>query len=305
MRRRVELPGSRILTIRSIRPSDRAGLVALYGSLSEGDRYMRFFTGHGPPKSLAEEMTHIEERGGVGLVAQIEGPGTATRLVGEATMGMLANGNGELGITVDHDVRGWLGPYLLDALLEAAAERGVPNLEAHVLAVNRQMMSVLRHRGLVHVDHGDPAVAHVSISTRGRVPGWPPLREKPRVLVEVQGGHWRAEEAVKEAGFEVLSCPGPLGGWERCPALRGEKCPLAEAADLVVDAVSGDQGAELLEAHRSVHPTVPVCVVTQDGPDGGDPSVGRIPRTSDEPVVVGIIQRVARAHGLLPRGGKR
>lgn len=304
MLRRVELPGSRILTIRFIQPGDRKGLVSLYGSLSENDRYARFFTGHGPPKSLAEEMTHIEERGGVGLVAELAGPGTAARIVGEATVGMLENGNGELGITVDHDLRGWLGPYLLDALLEAAAARGIPNIEAHVLVMNRQMMSVLRHRGLVHVDHGDPAIAHVAISTRDKVPGWPPQRDKPRVLVEVQGGQWRAERAVKEAGFEVLSCPGPLGGWERCPALRGERCPLVDGADLVIDAVPGEQGADLLEAHGSVHPTVPVCIVTPDGSDGDDRSVGRISRTADEPVIVGIIQRVAR--GLTDhRSGKR
>lgn len=305
MHRSVELPLSRVLTIRAIRPSDRPGLVSLYRSLSENDRYLRFFTGHGPPKSFVEQMTRIEQRGGFGLVAVIEGPEAAPQLVGEASYGMLPNGNGELGITVAHDARGWLGPYLLDALTEEAAARGIPNLEAQVMVTNHQMLSVLRHRGLVHVDYADPAIAHVAIATRGKMPSWPPVHQQPRVLVEVPGGHWRAENAVREAGFEVLTCPGPQGGWDCCPALRGETCPLFEGADLVVDAVPGEQGAALLEAHRSARPSVPVCIVVPDAVDEGDSTVERIPRSSGEPIVVEILQRLAREHGLTPQPAKR
>lgn len=49
------------------------------------------------------------------------------RIVGEAEYILLPGGDGELAITVAPDWRGWLGPYLLDTLLEVAASRGVAN----------------------------------------------------------------------------------------------------------------------------------------------------------------------------------
>lgn len=52
------------------------------------------------------------------------------RIVGEASYELLPNGAGELAITVAADQRGWIGPYLLDAMVEAAAAGGVPNVEA-------------------------------------------------------------------------------------------------------------------------------------------------------------------------------
>jgi hypothetical protein len=91
-------------------------------------------------------MTNVTERGGFGLIAMMEGPDNTSRIVGEATYELLPDGDGELGITVAEDARGWLGPYLLDALVEAAAARGVPNLEADVLVANRRMLTMLRAR---------------------------------------------------------------------------------------------------------------------------------------------------------------
>lgn len=45
----------------------------------------------------------------------------------------------KFGLAVDADWRGWLGSYLLDSLLRAAAERGVPNLDADILLDNLPM----------------------------------------------------------------------------------------------------------------------------------------------------------------------
>ncbi|HTT87335.1 MAG TPA: GNAT family N-acetyltransferase, partial [Acidimicrobiales bacterium] len=205
-RRRVELPGSRTLSIRSVRGSDVAGLVALYAGLREEDLYCRFFSGHTPPESLVERTTRIEERGGFGLVAVIDGPNGTSHIVGEASCEMLPNGDGELGITVAADTRGWLGPYLLDALVEQAASRGVPNLEADVLVINRRMLSLLRSRGFAVIDHFDqPAIVRVAIGTTGRMPSWPGTHDRPRLLLEVPGGRWHAEQAARAAGFQVLA----------------------------------------------------------------------------------------------------
>jgi hypothetical protein len=55
---------------------------------------------------------------------------------------------------------------------------------------------------------------------------------------------------------------------QRCPALAGEPCPLAEGADAIVMAFpSGDpRGEALLHAHEQLHGGVPVVVElpTQD-----------------------------------------
>jgi acetyltransferase len=170
--RRVTLPGARTLSIRPVRPSDTAGLVALYAGLKDDDTYLRFFSGHAPPKDFVEKMTHVAERRGFGLVTVMEGENGTSQIVGEATYDLLPNGDAELGITVAETARGWLGPYLLDALVTEAAARGVPNLEADVLVGNRRMLTMLRARGFAVMDR-DPAIVRVAIGTTQHVPTWP------------------------------------------------------------------------------------------------------------------------------------
>lgn len=301
----VPLPAARVLTIRPMRGSDADGLIALYASLDMDDQYRRFFSGHPPPESFVKKMTKVSERGGFGLIAVIEGPDTTSRIVGEATYELLPDGDGELGITVAEDARGWLGPYLLDALVEAAAARGVPNLEADVLVTNRRMLTMLRARGYAIVEHDEqPAVVRVAIGTAQRMPTWPGTHEHPRLLVELPGGRWHAEEAARAAGFQVLACPGPLLGWSHCPALHGEPCPLAAGADVIVDAVPDEAGRSLLAAHRSIHPSVPICVELRPGETDPDPAVTKISRGTNDSVVIGILQRLAK-DGAIGGGTRR
>jgi RimJ/RimL family protein N-acetyltransferase len=285
-----------------MRGSDAEGLIALYAGLNTDDQYRRFFSGHPPPESFVRKMTNATERGGFGLIAVIEGPDGTSRIVGEATYELLPDGDGELGITVAEDARGWLGPYLLDALVEAAAARGVPNLEADVLVANRRMLTMLRARGYAVVDHDQqPAVVRVAIGTTQRMPTWPGTHERPRLLVEVPGGRWHAEGAARAAGFQVLACPGPLLGWSHCPALHGEPCPLAAGADLIVDAVPHETGRSLLDAHRRVHPSVPICVELPSGESDLDATASEIPRGTSDTVVIGILERLAKK---APAGGE-
>ncbi len=291
--RRIMLPGARTLSIRPITPSDAEGLVALYMGLNEEDVYRRFFSGRPPPESFVEKMTHVAERGGFGLIADMEDAGGTSRIVGEATYDLLGNGDAELGITVAEPARGWLGPYLLDVLVEQAAARDVPNLEADVLVTNRRMIAMLRARGFAVVEH-DPAIVRIAIGTTRRIPSWPGTHDRPRLLVEVPGGRWHADDAAREAGFQVLACPGPQLGWSHCPALRGEPCPLAAGADVIVDAVPHESGRSLLEAHRRVHPSVPICVELPAGESDLDATVSKIPRGTSNAVVMGILERVAK-----------
>lgn len=301
--RTVPLPRGRMITIRPMQSDDGPGLVALYADLSEEDLYRRFFAARPPPEALVMDMAAIAQRGGGGLVATIDDvTGDAApsdegrpraRIVAEATYAPLANGNAEVGITVARRARGWLGPYLLDALLEDAASHGVPNLQADVLMVNGQMLAMLRSRGYAVIGFDDqPAIVRAAVGTVGKAPSWPGAHDARRVLVEVPGGRWHGDDAIRHAGFEVMSCPSPPGGWAACPARRGEPCPLAAGADVIIDAVPGEAGRSLLEAHRRTHPCVPLCAeLRQEDLDPG-PLAERIPPGAPAAVVEAILDRV-------------
>jgi hypothetical protein len=208
---------------------------------------------------------------------------------------MLPDGGAEIGITVAPRSRGWLGPYLLDALVDVARHRGVTNLQADVLVENRRMLRMMRARGYATMDHSErPSIVRVVIGTERRTPPWPGTHQGARVLVEAPGGRWHGEGAARAAGFEVLVCPGPLVH-TRCPALAGEPCPLASHADLVVDAVSPNTpaGRALLDAHGRLHPGVPICV---DFPPSATTTEGRpeFAPDADDTAVVALLQRLTR-----------
>ncbi|HEX2562285.1 MAG TPA: GNAT family N-acetyltransferase [Acidimicrobiales bacterium] len=238
-RRRVPLPGGGVLTVRPVATTDVDGLVALYDGLSDDDRYRRFFSGFRPPRSFFERLVNVGERGGFGLVATMGAGGDVAggaRIVGEASYELLPNGDGELAITVAADQRGWLGPYLLDALVEVAAARGVRNLEADVLVTNGRMLALLRSRGYATMGSNDWTTLRLVVGTAGRTPVWPAGHgatghsDRPRVLVEVPGGRWHAGAEADEAGLRVIACSGPRGARPRCPVLAGRPCPLAANA---------------------------------------------------------------------------
>lgn len=229
----VELPDGRRIVVRHAGPDDAADLLALYGRLSNDDRWLRFFTVAAPSPSFVESWLSIAERGGLVLVAWAQGPGDERTLVAEAGYSLMADGDGELGITVDPAWRGWLGPWLLWVLLGEAAARGVLNLQAEVLLTNRRMLALMRHHHPAVVDRTQPDEVRLAISTTGGRPGWPAKHDQPRVLVEVGSGRWAGEAAVRAAGFDVRTCSGPHADGD-CPVLQGGRCPLAADADAVV-----------------------------------------------------------------------
>jgi acetate---CoA ligase (ADP-forming) len=143
----LSLADGRILTVRTVTRADADGLDALFRGLSEDDRYFRFFSLSPPPRKSLEQMTRAAEEGGYRLVAVLSG--SEDRLVAEAGYALLPDGNGDFALTVAAGWRGWLGPYLLDAIVAAAAARGVPNLEADILISNARMLALVSHRGYV------------------------------------------------------------------------------------------------------------------------------------------------------------
>jgi len=258
--RTIELGAHGHLVVRPARPDDLDALMALYDGLSPEDRHRRFFCAYRPPASWFRSQLEAGAAKGRRLVVE-HVTDRGRRLVAEAGYVRLDNGNGDLAMVVDESWRGWLGPYLLDELVAVAAEEGVPNLEADVLTTNGPMLTMLRRRGAVVVEHDGWETVRLRIGTGGPAPTWDGSGPGRRVLVETPGGRWPAAEAAREAGLAVLTCPGP-GPHRRCPVLEGGSCPLVDAADVVVvRSPPGDERWEaLLAAHRQRHPDLAVLL---------------------------------------------
>ena len=292
--RRVPLPGDRELTIRSIGPGDVDALAVLYAGLDDESRHRRFFSHYLPPTSFFEKLATVERRGGAGLVAVLAGGEDDGRIVAEASYELLPNGDGELAISVDAGWRGWLGPYLLDALVARAAAHGVPNLEADILVANRPMIALVRSRGYATMPRPDWSIIRVLIGAASRAPGWPTSHDGLRVLVEGVGSGWHADRAAADAGVKVLGCAGP-NRHPGCPALAGEPCPLAAGADAIVLAHPADteEWGVVRGSHAHLHPGVPVCVELPRAGDRGAPGETVVPAGTDVDVV-SFVQRLAQ-----------
>ena len=313
--RRAPLPGGGELVVRRVTADDVDGLAALYAGLSDDDRYRRFFSYFSPERPFFERIAAVASRGGYGLVAVAvpagagrEGEGDG-RIVGEANYEPLPDGDGELAMAVADDHRGWLGPYLLDALVEAAAARGVPNLEADVLVANSRMLALLRSRGYATLPSDDWVTVRLIVGTGGHTPVWPERSTHagssgPRVLVESRGGRWHAGSEAAAAGLEVITCSGPRGPRSRCPVLAGRPCPLAAGADAVVVShpPDEDEWEDLVEGHARLHPGVPVCVeprAPRPGAAAAPPATpGEVEVIDDDDprYVVSVVGRRAAAH---------
>ena len=263
-RRGAARPIGQRLLIRPVRPEDDSELLRLHEALDVDDRYWRFFSASSPPLEFFTDLTTVHEHGGARLVAVLHRPFSDDRIIGEAGYNLLPNGDGELEITVERGVRGWLAPYLLDALVELAAQSAVPNLEADVLTVNAPMLALLRSHGSVMMRHEGWRVVRLLIGTDGRGPTWPGPHDRPRVLIERQGGRWPREDEANGAGFDLLVCAGATNEERECPLQVGEPCPLAAEADIIVMShPSGDDHWQTLVAgHAEFHPGVPVFIDT-------------------------------------------
>lgn len=280
--------------VRRLAPADLNGLRALYRSLSDRDRYQRFFTEAPPDRAIERYVTLLGERG-FGVVATDD----ADRIVGEAGYLLLAEGDAEFGITVAADWRG-LGHTLLDTITDHAAQAGVPSLQADVLADNQAMRSLAAKRGYALIHSADYTVLRITMGTAAPVPSWPSGTPHPRLLVETPAWRWRGASQADAAGFHVVSCPGPSSFRNgHCPPLHGQPCPLVDGADAVVVALSPDdrnRGA-LTPIHRFCHADVPVFLqeVAGEGPPawlpGGLPT---FPATASPDEIVEALQAAVK-----------
>jgi hypothetical protein len=105
--------------------------------------------------------------------------------------------------------------------------------------------------------------------------------------------------AFTAAGIDVALCHGPDHTPAECPVVRGEACPLAAGADVVLFDLGPTRG-EVFEARRRVHPATPVVLrggAAKDGP--GD--CESIPPSASVQGQIGVLRRVAlgaRADGM-------
>jgi len=263
------------LVIRRTDEGDGPRLGALFDAIDLEDRYLRFFSGYRPDDRFFTRLARANEHGACQLIALVRGADGVEHVAGEAGAWPLPNGNGELAITVVRARRGWLGGYLLDALLEAAAAIGMANVEADVLTTNRRMLALLRSRGHAVAGRDGFHSMRLVISTTRTTPAWAPDDTRPRLLVEATGW-WGADEARDHDALQVLVCPGPSGRSSRrpCPAMDGEPCPLVAGADAVlVDVHDEHERDALLAAHHGSG----IPVVVRRGP-GQDAVAGLLAR---------------------------
>jgi L-amino acid N-acyltransferase YncA len=282
----VALPDRRTVTVRPATRADVDGLARLYESLSAEDRRRRFFTRSDPPLALLERFVDATERDGLWLVAVTDDGD----VVADGGYTIRADGDAEFALTVAKPWRGGLGSYLLDALRSDAADHGVHNLRADILLENRPMLRLVARRGYATVDQPDWAVVNVTMSTGGGRPAWPPVHDRPRLLVEGCGGHWHAAAEAWAAGWDVVTCAGPCSrSVPVCPVLEGKPCPLVEGADLVVVAVRPTDPSRdgLLDGHLRAGSTPSVLDESTLAPDGLSrrlTQAGRRPLVKDQEV---------------------
>lgn len=155
------LRDGREVHVRAMRASDEAEFLQAFERLSSEARYMRFMRVMGEPnvERLREALASLPENG-LGIVATIPADdgydivGSAMFLTGQNP------GSCEFATTVaaDHGGLG-LGRALMTALIAAAKQRGLHEMEGFVLTRNQPMLSLASRLGFsISPDPDDASV---------------------------------------------------------------------------------------------------------------------------------------------------
>jgi L-amino acid N-acyltransferase YncA len=148
------------VTVRRLIPSDADEIVRLYESLTDKERYLRFFTFY--PAHLQARARSLTDHG-AGQYAL--GAFTSRKLLGVASYIVCPTpGDAEVAVVVAHDehLRG-VGTALLRRLGEVAKSNGIHRLVADVLAQNHSMLHLLSDAGWLCAHHQDGSVLRVEI----------------------------------------------------------------------------------------------------------------------------------------------
>lgn len=155
-----ELVDGSVISLRQLTPGDADGILSLYQSLTDEERYFRFFTMRpaaleGWARSIAEPRSDQYSLGAF----------SSGRLLGVANyVACQQPGYAEVAVVVAHaeHLRG-VGTALLRRLGEIAKPNGLHHFVAEVLAENHLMLRVLSDGGWPCTRHLDGSVLHVEI----------------------------------------------------------------------------------------------------------------------------------------------
>jgi GNAT superfamily N-acetyltransferase len=131
--------------LRPIRPDDAAALMAFHRHLAPHSVYLRFFSFH-PALSEAEvqRFTCVDYVNRLALVAELDGCLIAVGRFDSKP----GDSEAEVAFVVaDEYQHHGIGSLLLDALAEAARDRGITTFRAETLYENHTMLDVFRHTG--------------------------------------------------------------------------------------------------------------------------------------------------------------
>lgn len=159
--------GTRV-RLRPIRPDDEERLISFHDRLSGQTAYQRFFNivKH-LPRASAHFLANVDYRRRLALVAE-HGEGSARTLVGVARYECTDQPDtAEIAFVIrdDWQNRG-LGTILLEALLAAAAARGIGRFRAYVLASNGRMLDLLTRFTDIRERHTAGGVTELVLTRR-------------------------------------------------------------------------------------------------------------------------------------------
>ena len=157
----ITLRDGRAVHIRAMRPADEAEILQAFDRLSQDARYMRFMRSVREPNLERVRKTLASFPGsGLGIVATV--PATdGIDIVGTAIFVLGGDPSTcEFAITIAADYGGaGLGRMILTALIEAAKQRGLKEMEGFVLAANKSMLGLAARVGFsISVDPDDRSI---------------------------------------------------------------------------------------------------------------------------------------------------
>ena len=176
--RSVELRGGRSIRLRPIRPDDEPRLVDLYERLSRDSAYQRFFTVmRHLPSDWYHFFANVDYVRRLAIVAERETV-AGVQLIGVGRYEPADEpATAELAFVVED---GWqergLGAILLEAVIDAAAARGIEHFRADVLADNYRMLRLFTSR--TRVEHRVTESGVTALRLRRADAGAPPRSER-------------------------------------------------------------------------------------------------------------------------------
>ena len=155
------------VTIRALRPDDRARVARAVRGLDRESIYFRLFSYR---KELTEpgldRIMSFDPQREIVLLATV-GNGDDETVVGSGRYVVGVPGTAEIAFVVEEDYQGLgIAGRLLRHLAEIARDKGIAEFEADVLAENGSMLAVFARSGLPMRKRRDGGVVHVALSLR-------------------------------------------------------------------------------------------------------------------------------------------